>query len=172
LPQPRHSAACEKKFRIARQFFSWAWLTHTSGFRVISLAWIELLCTARQKRALVPEEHVLLPVEEAICLATLPGEDGDLARWRDRAAAARLFLTGERANALVTSPVDEINFADNWVRQLLELGVKNKNGKKATTFLLPVPELLEVVHSWDRFVRTRLPGSASWYAPVENTWGE
>ena len=113
-----------------------------------------------------------MTAEEAICLATLPGEDGDLAHWRDRAAVARLFLTGECANALVTSPIDAINFEDNWLRQWLELGVKTKNGKKATTFLLPVPELLEVARSWDRFVRARLPGSAPGYAPIENNWRE
>jgi hypothetical protein len=38
---------------------------------------------------------------------------GDLAHWRDRAAAARLFLTGERALDLVTSPIEAINLEDN-----------------------------------------------------------
>jgi integrase len=167
------AAETQKKIiEIVRQFFEWARLNHTSEFRAISAAWIELLRPARQKQALAPEEHVFVTVEEAILLSTLPGEDGDLAHWRDRAAAARLFLTGERANALVTSPIEAINFEDNWVRQWPELGVKTKNGKKATTFLLPVPELMEVAQSWDRFIRASLPGKAPWYAPLENHWGE
>lgn len=167
------AAETQKKIiEMARQFFEWARLNHTSEFRVISAAWIELLRPARQKQALSPEEHVFVTVEEAICLATLPGEEGDLAHWRDRAAAARLFLTGERANALVTSPIEAINFEENWLRQWPELGVKTKNGKKATTFLLPVPELLDVARSWDQFVRANLPENALWYAPIESRWGE
>jgi integrase len=58
------------------------------------------------------------------------------------------------------------------VRQWPELGVKTKNGKKAITSLLPVPELLEVAQSWDQFVRTNLPENAPWYAPIRSQWGE
>ena len=167
------AAETQKKIiETARQFFEWARLNHTSEFRGISAAWIELLRPARQKQALTSEEHVFVALEEAILLATLPGEEGDLAHWRDRAAAARLFLSGERASALVTSPIEAINFQESSVRQWPELGVKTKNSKKATTFLLPIPELLEVAQSWDQFVRSRLPANAPWYAPVESRWGE
>lgn len=162
----------KKIIEISRQFFKWACLNHTSEFRSISAAWIELLRPARHKQVLVPEEHVFVTVEEAILLAMLPGEEGDLAHWRDRAAVARLFLSGERANALVTSPIAAINFQERSVRQWPDLGVKTKNSKKATTFLLPIPELLEVAQSWDTYVRANLPGDAPWYALVDSHWGE
>lgn len=46
-----------------------------------------------------------------------------------------------------------------------------KNGKRVTTFLLPIPELLEVAQTWDQVVRPKLPATAPWYAPVSARWG-
>lgn len=167
------AAETQKKIvETARQFFEWAKFAHAGEFRGVSAAWLELLRPVRQKQALTPDEHIFVTVEEAVLLATLLGESGDLAHWRDRAAAARLFLSGERASALVTSPIEAINIEERSVRQWPELGVETKNGKKATTFLLPIPELIEVVQSWDVFVRSNLPVNAPWYAPVESRWGE
>ena len=105
-------------------------------------------------------------------LATLPTEKGDLARWRDRATVARLFLTGERAGALVTSPIEAIDFDELFVRQWPELGVKTKNRKKATTYLSNIPKLINVAQSWDNFVRNQSPENAPWYTPIKNHWGE
>jgi hypothetical protein len=53
-----------------------------------------------------------------------------------------------------------------------ELGVHTKNSKKATTFLLNIPELLLPVRRWDAIVRPALPPSTPWYAPIEHCWGE
>lgn len=46
-----------------------------------------------------------------------------------------------------------------------------KNGKRATTFLLPIPELLSVAQAWDDVVRSKLPSTAPSYAPVSARWG-
>jgi integrase len=50
--------------------------------------------------------------------------------------------------------------------------VKTKNGKRATTYLLPIPEPQVVVEEWDAFLRSRLPEAARWYPPVVSRWGE
>jgi integrase len=52
------------------------------------------------------------------------------------------------------------------------LGVHTKNSKKATTFLLNIPELLDPVRRWDAIVRTSLTASTPWYAPIAHTWGD
>ena len=58
------------------------------------------------------------------------------------------------------------------IRQWPELGVHTKNSKKATTFLLNIPELLDAVRRWDRIVRSTLPASTPWYAPIAHSWGD
>lgn len=83
-----------------------------------------------------------------------------------------LFLSGMRAGAFATLPISAVNITTRSIDQWPELGVKTKNGKKATTFLLPIPELLEVVQKWDSFLRARLPGNARWYPPIDHAWGE
>jgi len=45
-------------------------------------------------------------------------------------------------------------------------GVRTKNKKRATTYLLDIPDLLDVVQCWDDVVRSRLAESALWYAPL------
>jgi integrase len=57
------------------------------------------------------------------------------------------------------------------LRQWPELGVATKNGKRATTFLLPIPELLSMSQIWDELVRANLPSTAPWYAPISAHWG-
>ena len=50
------------------------------------------------------------------------------------------------------------------------MGVRTKNKKHATTFLLPIPELLEVVKDWDREVRKVNP-EGLWFAPFSPRQG-
>ena len=167
------AAETQKKIiETACQFFKWGKMHYPKEFREISAAWIALLQPVCQKQSLAPEEHVFVTEEEAILLATLPGEKGDLAHWRDRAAVARLFLTGERAGAFVSSPIEAIDFQELLVHQWPELGVKTKNGKRAITYLIHIPELLKVARSWDEFVRSQLAVNAPWYTPIKSHWGE
>jgi integrase len=49
--------------------------------------------------------------------------------------------------------------------------VAAKNGKRATTFLLPIPVLLAMAQTWDQIVRARLLAAATWYAPISAHWG-
>ena len=84
-----------------------------------------------------------------------------------------LFLSGMRASAFVSAPIQAFDLQKRCVYQWpKEYGVRTKNSKKATTFLLPIPELLKVVETWDRQVRTVLPRTTPWYAPIKSEWGD
>jgi len=174
--QPGHSqeqlapATQKKIIEVSRRFFHWAKKHDPKTFRHLSQEWVESLRPARTPKR--SQEHVFVTAEEVIQLATFPIREDDLALRRDQAAVAMLFLSGMRASAFTTLPVSAVNLADRSIRQWPELGVLTKNGKRATTYLLPVPELLNVVRSWDEMIRSRLPSTAPWYAPIDHTWGE
>jgi len=174
LPSPRGGLLAQvtqkKIIEIARQFFQWAMIHHAGEFRHLPSSWIETLRPGRQASTF--SEHIFVTVEDVLGLCSVPREPGDLALWRDQAAAATLFLTGMRASAFTTLPIQAVDFAGNSVKQWPELGVKTKNGKRATTFMLPIPELKGIAQEWDDFVRGRLPVAAPWYAPVESQWGD
>jgi integrase len=105
-------------------------------------------------------------------LATFPVDPKNLALRRDQATAAMLFLSGARSSAFASLPIQAVNIQVGCINQWPELGVRTKNRKRATTYLLPISELLEVVSAWDQFVRAQLPPTAPWYATVENHWGD
>jgi hypothetical protein len=73
-----------------------------------------------------------------------------------------LFLSGARASAFTTLPISAVDLPGRTLHQWPELGVATKNGKRATTYLLPIPELLAVAQTWDDKVRRichqQLPG--------------
>jgi len=162
----------KKIVECARKFFEWAKMNHPAEFKALPPAWIQKLKFLKKQASQAKNKPVFVELDEAITLATTPGVEGDLAHWRDRAMAARLFLTGERANAAVTSPISAIDFNDRSLKQWPELGVKTKNSKAAKTFLLRIPKLIEVARSWDEYVRKNLPPTAVWYAPIDSQWGE
>jgi integrase/recombinase XerD len=169
--EPSLAAVSQKKITAAaRRFFHWAKTMGYKGYSQISVTWIN---TLRPARANYPsEEHVFVALEEATLLATFPVYPGDLAIQRDQAAAAMLFLSGARGGAFASLPIEAVDIEARCIQQWPELGVRTKNGKKATTFLLPIPRLMEVVKVWDATVRRALPPSAPWFAPIQNNWGD
>ncbi len=117
-------------------------------------------------------DHDFVKLDEVRRLATLEINPSDLALRRDQAAAAMLFLSGMRGGAFASLTIECVNLADRTIKQWPSLGIKTKNRKSATTFLLDIPDLIAVVENWDAFVRTRLPMDAPWYPPVTSQWGE
>ena len=87
------------------------------------------------------------------------------------AGVALLFLSGMRASALASLPLAAIDLGTRSVRQWPSLGVRTKNGKAATTFLLEIDQLLAVAVEWDSLVRARLPQEAMWYTPTKSRFG-
>ncbi len=160
----------KKIVQTSKRFLTWAKLNHPRDFRSLSAAWIEDLCPPRQIQP--QKEHVFVALEEVLQLATLETETSDLARQRDQAAAALLYVSGMRAGALGSLPLQSIDVQNREVKQWPSLGVKTKRGKSATTYLLEIPELLAVIERWDTFIRAQLPATAMWYTPIIIRWGE
>ena len=135
----------------------------------MTTAWLESLRPPRNKETQSGHEYVTL--DGVLSMVAVPNEDGDLALLRDKAAAALLFLSGARASAFTTLPISAVDLPERTLKQWPELGVATKNSKRATTFLLPIPELLTVAETWDNIVRNKLPADHPWYAPVNIHWG-
>ena len=88
---------------------------------------------------------------------------------RIRASAVFWWLSGIRVGAFVTLPVVAVDLDNLTVKQWPKLGVRTKFSKHATTFLLSIPDLLEVVKEWDAEVRAA--GSHFWFASVNPETG-
>ena len=82
-----------------------------------------------------------------------------------KVAAVFWFLSGIRIGAFVTLPIKAVNINEFEVKQWPLLGVKTKNSKHETTYLLNIPDLLAVVKEWDDLVRAELPPDSFWFAP-------
>ena len=157
-------ASITKCLANARQFYSFARSEWGQRYRSISESWIELLQPPRQVRleSRLPVRQ-LYSLEDVLKIAAVSTET--LRQERGKIAVCMLFLSGMRAEALASLPISCVDLDAGEIAQLPEMGVRTKNRKAAITFLLPIPELLEVVRTWDRRVRS-LPSSALWYSTL------
>lgn len=154
----------------SKRFFRWAKSTYPREMNSLPIAWIDTLRLPRQPQ--VSTENVFVTLEEVQNLISVPVPEKNIVLLRDQAAAAMLFLSGMRASAFTTLPISGVDLENLTLRQWPELGVHTKNSKKATTFLLNIPELLDPVRRWDTIIRPSLPASTPWYAPIAHTWGD
>ncbi len=163
-------ATLKKVIQTVKRFFTWVKLTYPREYRNLTTAWIE---TLRPPRGAQPApEHTFISLEEVRALAAVQIDRSDLSLWRDQVGAVMLFLSGMRAGAFSTLPLSAVDLSVRTIKQWPSLGVETKNGKAATTYLLDVPDLLEVVKEWDTFARSQLPPTAMWYTPIVSQWGE
>jgi integrase len=167
---PLASESQKKIIEISKRFFHWAKATYPKEFTKVPLIWIETLKPNRSPQT--GGDPIYVSEQEITQLMAVPVPKNDLCLLRDKAAAARLYLTGERISALTTSPILALDLPQGCVRQWPELGVHTKFGKRATTFLLPIPQLIDVVAEWDDIARANLPHNYPWYAPIDQKWGE
>ena len=158
LAPSTRKATCE----AIRAFFHWAKRKYSRRYRQITDTWIETLRVPKVTGNV--KEHELFTVDEVRKLLTLPVET--LTEQRDQAAIVFLFLSGARVGAFVSLPIHAIDLENHKVRQMPSLGVRTKNRKEAITYLLNIPDLLEVVARWDGLVRAKLPLNALWYATL------
>jgi integrase len=175
LPSPRSEGELaeetqKKIIELARGFFVWVRSTNPQEYRRISPEWIATLRPPRKKNN--RNEHVFVGLDEVLQIARLKIPPDDLATRRDQASAAMLFLSGMRAGAFTTLPIEAVDLEAMKIRQWPELGVHTKNGKKATTFLFQIPELIEVAREWDCVLKRSLSSKSRWYTPVDQHWGD
>jgi site-specific recombinase XerD len=164
------SASQKKILDSSKRFFRWAKVTYPREMNNLPVSWFETLRQPRQPQK--SSENVFVSLGEIQILVNTSIPEDNLALLRDKAASAMLFLSGMRASAFSTLPISAVDLENLTLRQWPELGVQTKNGKKATTFLLNLPEVLEPVRQWDEIVRKSLPGSSPWYAPISHSWGD
>ena len=166
----------KKIFQMARRFFTWAKQTYPNEFRTVTPRWIDALHPLRRLAQATPSSHLnaddFVTPEEVRRLVAVPVAPQNLASRRDQAAAAMLFLSGMRAGAFGSLPIAGVEMEHLRIRQWPELGVHTKNSKRATTYLLPIPDLLAVVQSWDAFIRAQLPVTAAWFTPIISRFGK
>ena len=163
-------ATLKKIVNTAKRFFLWVKATYPREFRGLPKRWID---TLRLPRSVEPAaSHEFVTLDEALQLAALEIEKDNLALRRDQAGAALLYVSGMRAGALGSLPLEAVDVTGRTIKQWPSLGVRTKNGKTATTYLLEIPELLTVVEQWDTLVRAHLPPDAMWYTPTVSRWGE
>lgn len=151
-----------KAIATAKRFFSWA-IKRRAGYRRLQVEWVETL--KLPPLAEKPKEHQAVTLDYVRTLANSPVRT--LREERIRAACVFWFLSGIRVGAFVSLPIEAIDIGALEVKQWPSLGVKTKFKKHATTFLLNIPDLLEVVSSWDHVVRPKLDTEALWFCPID-----
>jgi site-specific recombinase XerD len=152
------SRACNQ----VRDFVHWLREEHPRRYTRLTDNWLDTLRPAKEPER--PRDRDVYSLDDVRKIAALPAVT--LADRRDIATIALLFLSGIRVGALTSMPISALDLEELSIKQFPELGVRTKGGKRATTFILNVPELLSVVRRWDKIVRTALPSSALWYTPL------
>lgn len=169
-PIPLSPAAMNKICEHARCFFEWARASVPEQYNCITKEWLDTLRPGygHTLKSRLDDRAVFTieAVRKVLAYQDLPEES--LRLWRDRAALAFLFLSGARAGAFVTLPIDCIDIPNMAVLQDPSRGVATKNRKAARTWLFGMPDILHEVKEWDKFVRGQLPPTALWYCPIKS----
>lgn len=156
----------KKTLATARMFFTWL-ADNEHGYKSIKQAWIKTLKIKRISDTPKNKEYVSL--EEILEIASRPVRS--VWERRTRAALVFLYLSGMRINAFVSLPIQAVDISNLCVYQYPSLGVRTKNEKAAKTFLLNIPELLQIIQAWDDEVRAALPSNGFWFAPLSPDTG-
>ena len=160
--QPYSREYARKVVGCAKRFFEWL-TVHQVGFRSrLSQVWIDSLKPPRITP--VPSKHESVTIEEIRKIANAP----TITKREERikAAAVFWFLSGIRIGAFVTLPIKAIDIENLEIKQWPSLGVKTKFNKHQTTYMLNIPDLLDVVLKWDQQVRDVLKPDGLWFAPL------
>ncbi len=157
----------------SRKLISWTgglfkWLAiYKNEFHSITPAWLSSF-----KYKTYPEEfdeESTISEDEIATISKLAVES--LVEKRVRAGVCFLYLSGMRISAFTSMPIKAVDLQKLEVRQSPNLGMITKNKKSATTYILDIKEIFEIVYEWDLFVRTKLPADGYWFAPLSPTTG-
>lgn len=161
-------AYTKKVINASHQFGEWL-IKNRSGYKSVLTRWLDGLQTPRNSIA-DETKHEAVTLDEIRQIAAAPAKFG----WerRIKAAAVFWFLSGVRVGAFVTLPLLAVDLESREIKQWPKLGVNTKFNKHSTTYLLNMPDLLEVVRDWDNEVRLALPENGHWFAPLSSKTGE
>jgi integrase len=157
----------KKVIRASYRFFTWLKI-HQRGYKNITQSW---LVTLKPPRLTIEhKEHEAVTLEEIQAIAKAPVYT--LRDRRIRAAAVFWFLSGIRIGAFVTLPIIAVDLDNLAIKQWPKLGVRTKIKKQATTYLLDIPELLQIVKEWDQEVRSNVPSNGLWFVHISPENGD
>ena len=151
----------EKLIRAAYQLFKWV-TVHKKKFTSLNQIYLDTLKPPIMENE--KKEHEAVTIEEIRAIAKAPVTT--LGERRIRASAVFWFLSGIRIGAFVSLPLLAVDLDNLSVKQWPKLGVRTKFKKRATTFLLNIPDLLQVVKEWDKEVREICGDEGLWFAQV------
>jgi site-specific recombinase XerC len=151
----------------AKRFLEWLIRQKRGYFHKVNQAWLDTLKLPRLPDQ--QDEHEAVTIEEVRAMAKAPVYS--MRDRRIRAAAVLWFLSGIRVGAFVTIPIKSVNLDRNEIYQWPAYGVHTKFGKRGTTYLLNIPDLLAVVKDWDDEVRKNLSETNYWFAPLSTETG-
>jgi len=157
----------KKILATARLFFTWL-SDNEAGYKHIKQSWIKTIKSKRLSER--PKNKEAVSLDEILAIAARPALAAQARRAR--AALVFLYLSGMRIGAFVSLPIQAVDIPNLQVNQFPDLGVRTKNRKSATTYLLNIPELLKVIQDWDNEVRSKLPLNGLWFAPFSPQTGE
>ena len=155
-----------KVIRAAYCFLKWT-TTHKRGHSSINQIYLSTI--KPPKMEIEKKEHEAVTIEEIRAIANAPAEA--LGERRIRASAVFWFLSGIRIGAFVSLPLSAIDLDNLSIKQWPKMGVRTKFKKRATTYLLNIPDLLEIVRDWDKEVRETIGIEGLWFAQISPDTG-
>ena len=165
--EPYSSIYIRKILSTSFRFFNWIAKHYPQYQKTITVNWLD---TMKPLRIVNDEkDHEFVTLEEIRKMAKAPVES--LRDRRIRAAAVFWFLSGIRIGAFVTLPIRAVNLPKREIYQFPSYGVHTKFGKKGTTHLLNIPDLLQVIQEWDTEIRQYLGEDLYWFAPLSPDTG-
>lgn len=150
-----------KIVRTARRFLEWL-VKNRPGYQSISERWLDTLRSPRNTSP--PRPRKVVTIDEVLEMVQTPVDE--LWEKRIQAAIALLYSSGARINAFASLPLSAVDVTGLSIKQWPSLGVRTKLYKHATTYLLPIPELIQTISEWDSRVRAVLPDDGYWFAPL------
>lgn len=168
--RPLSAAGLTGIMKTSRAFLQWAREQYPTRYKSMDMIWVRSLrpSRARSEQAVLVKRE-LYTLDDVLQLVKAPATTP--AQRRIRAATAMLFLSGMRIGAFTSLSLACVDLPNRRILQLPEMGVHTKNSKAAITYLLNIPELLQVVRDWDAELRAVLPDTAYWYAQL-SPWGQ
>jgi integrase len=164
--KPLSKAYTTKIVGAAKRFFKWL-RANRRGYSAITPTW---LASLKPPRTSTEQQHFkAVTIEEIKRMAQASAVE--LWEQRIKAAAIFMFLSGIRVSAFASLPLSAVDLKSRTVKQWPSLGVRTKFSKRATTYLLDIPELNGVIEEWDRLVRSELPEDGFWFAPFNTLEG-
>jgi integrase len=155
------SVYVKKVIRSAYCFLKWVNM-HKKGYSHLNQVFLDTLKPPRM--VIEYKEHEAVTLDEIRAIAKASVET--LGERRIRASAIFWFLSGIRIGAFVSLPLEAVDLNNLSVKQWPRLGVKTKLKKHATTYLLNIPDLIDVVLEWDNEVRNICENEGLWFAQV------